>query len=347
MRLLIVEDDAISRVILQKAVQKLGHDCLVAQDGAKAWRVFQAAGVDAVISDWMMPGLDGVELCRRVRASASETYPYFILLTALGDKEHLLAGLQAGADDYLTKPLDRDELQVRLIAAARVTSLYRQLAEQKREVERLNRQLFEQARRDPLTQLRNRLQLQEDLEALRGVVARYGRCYGVVLCDVDHFKRYNDAYGHLAGDDVLRAVAATITRHCRSGDLAYRYGGEEFLLLLPEQALDGAAAAVERLRGAVEALAIPHEAKPAPDVVTMGVDLGERIQAAPSPAHPAPGVVTISAGVAALAPGGPKSVEDLLRDADAALYRAKEAGRNRVTVYDEAGQARRGHGVPA
>ena len=102
MRLLIVEDDAISRVILQKAVQKLGHDCLVAQDGAEAWRVFQDSGVDAVISDWMMPGLDGVELCRRVRASAGDTYPYFILLTALGDREHLLAGLQAGADDYLT-----------------------------------------------------------------------------------------------------------------------------------------------------------------------------------------------------------------------------------------------------
>jgi diguanylate cyclase (GGDEF)-like protein len=338
MRLLIAEDDAISRVILQKAVQKLGHDCLVAQDGAEAWRVFQDAGVDAVISDWMMPGLDGVELCRRVRASASDTYPYFILLTALGDKEHLLAGLQAGADDYLTKPLDRDELQVRLIAAARVTSLYRQLAEQKREVERLNHRLFEQARRDPLTQLRNRLQLQEDLEALRGLVARYGHRYGVVLCDVDHFKRYNDAYGHLAGDDVLRAVAATITRICRSGDLAYRYGGEEFLLLLPQQALDGAAAVVERLRGAVEALAIPHEAKPAPDAVTMVVDPSERIQAAPSPAQPAPGVVTISAGVAALAPGGPKSVEDLLREADAALYRAKEAGRNRVAVYGETGR---------
>ena len=309
MQLLIAEDDATTRLILQKAVEKLGHDCLVAPDGAAAWQLFQDARVDVVISDWQMPGIDGIELCRRVRASASETYPYFILLTALSDKAHLLAGLQAGADDYLTKPLDRDELQVRLLGAARVTSLYRQLAARKGEVERLNHQLFEQARRDPLTQLRNRLQLREDLELLQGRVGRYGHRYCVVLCDVDHFKRYNDTYGHPAGDEVLRAVGHTIARRCRSGDTAYRYGGEEFLLLLPEQALDGATIVVERLRQAVEDLAIPHRT------------------------NTPPGVVTLSAGVTALLPGEHKSANVLLQEADTALYRAKADGRNRVAIH--------------
>ena len=134
MSILIAEDEAVTRLVLQRAVEKLGYDCLVAPDGAEAWRLFQDAEVDVVISDWLMPGLDGVELCRRVRASGREAYPYFILLTALGDKAHLLAGMRAGADDYLTKPLDQDELRVRLIAAARVTLVYRELATQRRQL---------------------------------------------------------------------------------------------------------------------------------------------------------------------------------------------------------------------
>jgi CheY-like chemotaxis protein len=132
--ILIAEDEAITRLILQRAVEKLGYACLVARDGAEAWHLFQDTEVDVVISDWMMPGVDGIELCRRVRASGREAYPYFILLTALGDKEHLLAGMRAGADDYLTKPLDQDELRVRLLAAARVTLVYRELASQRRQL---------------------------------------------------------------------------------------------------------------------------------------------------------------------------------------------------------------------
>jgi serine phosphatase RsbU (regulator of sigma subunit) len=132
---LIAEDDATSRLILQRALERLGHSCLVARDGLEAWHLFQGNEVDVVISDWMMPELDGIDLCRRVRASERTLYPYFVLLTALSDREHLLTGLEAGADDYLTKPLDRAELQVRLTAAARVTSLYRQLDVQHRRLE--------------------------------------------------------------------------------------------------------------------------------------------------------------------------------------------------------------------
>lgn len=139
MRVLIAEDDAVSRTILKKAVQKLGHECLVAEDGEEAWKLFQSTeGVDVIISDWMMPGLDGPELCRRVRAADSDPYTFFVFLTALGDEEHLLGGMRAGADDYLAKPLDREQLHIRLIAASRVNSLHRQINELKAKLEKLD-----------------------------------------------------------------------------------------------------------------------------------------------------------------------------------------------------------------
>jgi two-component system cell cycle response regulator len=219
-------------------------------------------------------------------------------------------GLEAGADDYLSKPLDRGELQVRLISASRVTELHRRLAQQNEELERLNRMLFEQSREDPLTHLGNRLRLREDLETLSAQVKRYGHSYCIMLCDVDFFKAYNDTYGHLAGDEVLKRVADVISENLRSGDMAYRYGGEEFLIVLPEQDLRSATVAAERLRRSVEELAIPHRARTLPEIVTVSM-----------------GLATLSAGE--------KSADDLLKAADAALYAAKEAGRNRVTTYEE------------
>ena len=311
MKVLIAEDDAISRTILQRAVEKFGHECLAAEDGEKAWELFQSTPeVDVIVSDWMMPGIDGPEFCRRVREKNAPWYTFFIFLTALGDKEHLLEGMHAGADDYLAKPLDREELQVRLIAASRVNSLHRQLSEQKAKLEKLNRELFAASRRDPLTLLGNRLRLREDLEVLSAQVERYGHSYCVMLCDVDFFKPYNDVYGHLAGDEVLKKTAQTISENLRAGDVTYRYGGEEFLILLREQSLESASVAAEHLRRSVEDLAIPHEASTPP------------------------GVVTISVGLAALPPGEKKPAEELLKEADAALYRAKEAGRNRVMSHN-------------
>ncbi len=307
MKILIAEDDAVSRTILRRAVEKIGHECLAAADGEEAWGLYKAnPDLDVIISDWMMPGVDGLELCRRVRGDNREGYTYFIFLTALGDREHLLQGLEAGADDYLSKPLDRDELGMRLTSALRVTELHRRLAFQNGELEKLNRMLFEQSRQDPLTSLGNRLRLREDLQVLQSRTERYGHNYAVVLCDVDFFKAYNDRYGHLAGDDVLRRVAATISSGLRAGDTAYRYGGEEFLVVLPEQDAEAAAAITDRLRRAVEGLGIPH------------ADGGPG------------GVLTISAGVAVSTGSG--DADGLLKAADEALYAAKEAGRNRVAL---------------
>ena len=309
MKILVAEDDAVSRMILQRAVQKFGHEVLAAEDGKRAWELYrEAPDVDVIISDWMMPDVDGLELCRRIRTAEHDGqdrgYTYFIFLTALGDREHLLQGLEAGADDYLSKPLDRDELGMRLTSALRVTDLHRRLAFQNRELEKLNRMLFEQSRKDALTSLGNRLGLQEDLAVLRGRAERYGHRYAVVLCDVDNFKAYNDHHGHPAGDEVLSRVADTLFSNLRDGDAAYRYGGEEFLLVLPEQTVEAALSIADRLRRAVEALGIPHEANP------------------PS------NTVTISAGVAMLSPQG--DPDNLLKKADAALYAAKKGGRNRV-----------------
>lgn len=306
MKVLIAEDEPVARMILKRALVKSGHTCLVAKDGLEAWQLFQEEQIDAIISDRVMPGVDGIELCRRVRQDVRPGYTYFIFLTALGDKAHLFTGIEAGADDYLAKPLDLEELEVRLICAARVAALHKQLAQQRVELERLNTELFVQARTDPLTQLDNRLKLREDLDVLRGRVERYGHKYCAAMCDIDYFKPYNDNYGHIAGDNVLRAVAETVVKECRSGDQVYRYGGEEFLIIMPEQTMETATLGAERIRRAVERLNIPHIA---------------------NTSH---GVVTLSLGVAVLGSGGEKSVDALLNAADAALYRAKELGRNRV-----------------
>jgi diguanylate cyclase (GGDEF)-like protein len=183
--------------------------------------------------------------------------------------------MKAGADDYLSKPLDREQLQVRLIAASRVTSLHRQLNEQKAELEKLNEELFASARRDTLTGLGNRLRMREDLETLSAWLERYGHGCCLMLCDIDFFKSYNDTYGHLAGDEVLKRVARVVSENLRKGDAAYRYGGEEVLIALPEQSLQAASIVAERLRCGVEELAISHSIKkaPPPHVVTISLGL--------------------------------------------------------------------------
>ena len=305
MRVLIVDDSAVVRRLMEERIRALGHECVVATDGAEAWELFRLEIPDVVISDWLMPRMDGDELCRRIR-SADGPYAYFILLTSLDDKSHLQRGMEAGADDFLVKPPDREELGARLVAAARVTALHRRLAQQQAELERLNRAFHAQARRDPLTGLSNRLRLQEDLEVLEGRHQRYGDTYAVVLVDIDHFKSYNDAFGHASGDDILRIVARTIEAASRPGDSVYRFGGEEILIILPQQDLAGAAAAAERLRAGIETLGVEH-----------------------APAAPA-AVVTISAGIAVREDSAGSA--EVLQAADAALYEAKEAGRNRIQV---------------
>ena len=248
MKILVADDDPTSRLIAQTALRSLGHECHTVTDGAQAWDAFRSRRPDVVISDWMMPGLTGLQLCRNIRAQAAGHYAYFIMVSSQGALDEILEGMSAGADDYLVKPLDPDDLQARLIAAARVTALHRQLAHQRTELEGLNHELTAIARRDPLTGLGNRRALQEDLDVLEARVSRYGHSYCMALLDVDHFKSYNDTYGHQAGDQILQTVAAQLKDQARGGDALYRYGGEEFLCIFPEQSLATGTQAVQRMR---------------------------------------------------------------------------------------------------
>lgn len=308
MKVLIVDEAAATRAILQRALVGLGHECVVAADGEEAWARFCENPAEVVISDWMMPGFDGDELCRRVRDEPENSHAYFILLTSLEDQRHVLQSMEAGADDYLKKPIELDDLKARLIAAARVTALHERLAAQQVQVELLKQKLFLESRNDPLTGVGNRIALGEELAQLIGRSARYGHTYALALFGVDFFKSYNDSCGHVAGDDVLRRVAWCLSEQCRDGDVVYRYGDEELVVLFPEQDLGGAQIAAERLRHAIESLSIPHTAR-------------------------GPGkVVTVSAGVAQLEPVDGREFAAILTRADQALYRAKELGRNRVEV---------------
>jgi diguanylate cyclase (GGDEF)-like protein len=302
MKILVADDDPTSRLIVQTTLVALGHECLTASDGTDAWEAYLSHHPEVVISDWSMPGLTGLELCRNIRAREG-SYAYFIMVTSNRKREHILEGMHIGADDYLTKPLDPDDLQVRLIAAARVTALHQQLGFQRQELEGLNRGLTAIALLDPLTSLGNRRALQADLEMLEARVARYGHQSCMALIDIDFFKGYNDGYGHLAGDEAIMAVANQLKQQARAGDAVYRYGGDEFICLFPQQSLETGGIAVERMRLGVENLAIAHTGSP----------------------H---GQLTISAGLASADQG--KSASDLVNEADAALYRAKGLGRNRI-----------------
>jgi diguanylate cyclase (GGDEF)-like protein len=308
MHILIVDDDATSRLLLKAMVTKLGHTCVVAEDGTTGWHLLTNGGVDVLLTDWMMPGMDGPELCRRVRNEPGDRYIYVVLTTGLDHPEHILEGMSAGADDYLTKPVDSFAVQTRLVAAQRVTGLHRKLALTQEELERANLELLEQSRTDELTGLGNRRLMEEDLARTHARAMRVGRTYGVALFDIDYFKAYNDHYGHLGGDETLRRVASSIDMVVRAGECAYRYGGEEFLLLMPDcRPTDSIFITGERIRQAVFEVGIPHVARPSD-----------------------PLFVTLSGGVASWTPGSPLSFVEVLEEADEALFQAKSDGRNRV-----------------
>ncbi len=300
MKVLVADDDPGSLLVARAAVERSGHDCLTAADGDEAWALYLQHQPDVVVTDWMMPGMDGLALCRAIRARGADLYTYIVLLTSQGSRDDVLAGLEAGADDYVTKPLDPFVLHARLLVALRITTLHADLAHYRKV-------LSQQARTDPLTGLNNRLKLSEDLEQLHARSHRYAEEYCVAMCDVDNFKSYNDIYGHQAGDLALRTVAAALVGAARETDGVYRYGGEEFLLVLPNQSQLGAKAFMERALDAVRELDIAHSGDPT-------------------------GRLTLSAGISAFTAGHRADADTLLGEADAALYAAKAAGRNRVEL---------------
>lgn len=292
MRILVVDDDPEARRLLEDALGRLDHEVVLAPGGLAAWEAFQREHFDAVITDWLMSDLDGLELTRQIRAAARWRYTYVLLLSAMVGKGRYLSGMDAGADDIVAKPVDPEELHARLRVAERTL--------------RLQDALREQAIRDPLTDLFNRRYMEESLDREVHRAVRRGIELSIVMVDLDHFKGFNDTFGHDAGDAVLCAVGQFLRSHTRAEDIACRYGGEEFTLILPEAPLDAAQRRAEQLRDEVAHLKVPHR----------GEDLGP---------------VTLSMGVAAFPRHGPTG-DAVLRAADAALYQAKREGRNRVVI---------------
>ena len=300
MKALIAEDDSISRRMLEAFLVKWGYEVMVATEGEEAWAILQ--GNDAprlAILDWMMPGRDGIDICRSIRQRKGRPYTYILLLTARGQKEDIVQGLEAGADDYVTKPFDPFELRARLRAGRRIVELQEQLL-QAREA------LRDQASRDPLTDLWNHGTI---LAILRKEVARASRTHGpfaVAMADVDRFKAINDSYGHPAGDAVLREVARRLRVAMRTYDSLGRYGGDEFLAVVPGCDLAAATRFAESFRARIDRKAIET-----PEGLIT---------------------VTLSLGVVALEELREVKSDTLVRLADAALSRAKIEGRNRVAL---------------
>ncbi len=310
MKVLVADDDAVTLYLVSETVKRFGYDVVTARDGLEAQRKFAEGRFPLVVTDWDMPGPDGIELCRQIRNAALPSYTYIVFLTSRQEKHDLIEALSAGADDFISKPFHPQELQVRLRAAERILSLESDLREVNRDLAVLNRRLMETSRIDPLMEIGNRLDFEEKISEYHFHAVRHRETYGVVMCDVDHFKSFNDTFGHQYGDRVLQTVATAVRASLRSTDAAFRYGGEEILLFLGNQNLQGAVRGAERVRKCVER----------EEIATNSAGEVQRL--------------TISCGAASypLALNSSLGWQGIVECADKALYEAKAAGRNCVVA---------------
>ena len=323
MKILIAEDESGAALILSRTLEKIGHQVEVAVNGAVAWDILQKENFSVVISDWMMPQMDGPTLCRRIRERQESLYTYVILLTSRNDRSDRLEGLNSGADDFLAKPLGSGELFARLTIAERILTMQSEMqqfnarmAEKNQELgkivarlEEANAKLAELATSDGLTGLKNHRFFQDTLLTSFSFARRQGLPLSLILLDVDSFKSYNDSFGHPAGDEVLRQVAVHLSRDVRDHDVAARYGGEEFALILPATSQSESVVVAERIRQEIASNAWPLR----PITVSIGIATYDLQSKAPMPA----------------------SAVELLDSADIALYHSKRQGRNQVTHIQE------------
>ena len=298
--ILIAEDDAVFRRILEAWLGKWGYAVTAASDGQQAWQILQKEDAPKLaVLDWMMPAMYGTELCRKIRAAGSTPYRYLLLLTAKTDKQDLIAGLEAGADDYLSKPFDANELRARLRVGRRILDLQEQLV-------KAQDALQFQATHDALTGLLNHGAIQDVLHRELQRAQRMQTALGLIMVDLDHFKQVNDSLGHLAGDEVLRSVGQRLSSAVRVYDSVGRCGGEEFLILAPGCTPPELASQAERMRVLIAGEPFRTRAGEIRLTASFGV-IGANLSAKDNVDR-----------------------EELLRAADAALYQAKAKGRNRV-----------------
>lgn len=290
MRVLAAEDNPVFQSMLRSMLVKWGYQAVMARDGLEAWKILESGESPRLaVLDWMMPGLDGVEICRRLRSLRREPYVYILLLTARTESQDLVEGMDAGADDYLTKPFNAHELRVRIRAGRRILDLQDALRQQ--------------ATHDGLTGVLNRNSILERLDQELARAARASEPVSVLMVDLDRFKSVNDAHGHLAGDAVLREAARRLQGASRAYDTIGRYGGEEFLVVLPGCGTADALSQAERLRDSIASMPFLFE--------------GSNLR------------VTASFGLTCTARTPSR---DVVRIADEALYEAKASGRNRVVT---------------
>lgn len=298
MRILIAEDDLTSRTMLAAVLRKSGHHVIEAVNGAEAWQVLQLPEAPKlIIIDWMMPELDGLELIRLVRGLPTEDPPYLIMLTAKGEKADIITGLDAGANDYLGKPFDPGELRARVEVGRRMVEMQTALIASRED-------LAYQATRDPLTGMFNRRAILDHLDKELAHAGRHGELLAVGMCDIDHFKKVNDTYGHQTGDEVLCGLTTLFKESLRQHDTVGRMGGEEFLVVSTMQTGADCRLLFDRVRQLVADSRIS----------TRSGDLA----------------ITLSIGVAIA--GINATVDNLLEAGDLALYQAKDEGRNRVVL---------------
>ena len=294
-----VDDSSVYRKLVEHALEKESFSILFATSGLEAMDLFAKHSPAIVITDWMMPDLSGPELCKRIRANPQRAYTYLIVLTSISEKDNVVKGLAAGADDYLTKPFDPGELLARIGVGQRIIGLHR-------EIDAKNKQLEEMAHSDPLTGLPNRRAIDEWAARQLHGAARHQFPFWVVLADLDSFKRINDTYGHAAGDTALRRFADILKAGTRASDICGRLGGDEFLVVLTHVKEEFIQPTVNRLRERLSA-----------EKFSFG---GKSI------------AVTASFGIAGFAGRRNPEFNALVRQADSALYAAKRAGRNQIQI---------------
>jgi diguanylate cyclase (GGDEF)-like protein len=303
---LVVDDDAVSRKLFEKHLKKAGLEVGIAGNGSEALDLFDKKFYPIVLTDWMMPEIDGPNLCRLIREKKTDGYVFIILITSRDSKTDIVSGLESGADDYLTKPIHPAELVARIKTGIRVLKLEQSLKNANEEIRLLSIS-------DPLTGCFNRSYLDERFSQELRRATRYSHSLSIVLADIDHFKRINDTYGHQAGDEVLKVFAERITRQIRKKvDWVVRYGGEEFLIVLPETCCEGARSMAERLRSAVASKNIQISG----DQVNITASFGGTSKKFSPRSSP------------------DINMDKLIRIADEQLYRSKGEGRNLVNLVD-------------
>ena len=307
-RILIVDDHEDNVELLRARLEAWGYATDSAMNGAEALKKVEESPPDLILLDVMMPEIDGIEVTRRVKGNGSLPFIPIIMQTALDSTENKVEGLEAGADDYITKPIDFAELKARLTSMLRIKRLQEELHERERELLEANERLKHMSQTDALTGLDNRRHLEDRLREMFEHAKRLSEPFACVMCDLDRFKGVNDTYGHQAGDAVLKQFARILRHEVREIDRVGRYGGEEFMLLLPGTVLDAGVTFAERVRKQVETHTFTFGETSICRTASFGVS-----------AWPHPRIV---------------DCDGLMRAADDALYVAKESGRNRVVRFD-------------